>query len=73
MGKKMSREEAEKLADELLAQQPRLRDLRLVKALPIIRRLLTFQPLRYYDEPNPFVSPAAPAWEVMHRDTDTSK
>lgn len=70
MDKKISKEQAERLADELLAQQPRQRDARLAKTLG---RLFEFRPLRHEFNRNPWVDPAAPAWGVMHRDTDTSK
>lgn len=70
MDKKMSKEQAERLADELLARQPRQGDTGLART---IGKLFALRPLGYEFNRNPFVSPAAPAWGVMHRDTDTSK
>lgn len=70
MDKILNREQAEKLADELLAQQPRQRDAGLARTLG---RLFELRHIRHEFNRNPFVTPAAPAWGVMHRDTDTSK
>lgn len=68
MDKKMSKEQAEKLADELLAQQPRQRDAGLAKTLG---KLFELRPLRYEFNRTPYVPPAA-AWGVMYRDTHVS-
>lgn len=73
MDEKMSKEQAERLADELLAQQPRQRDSKLVKTLQVLGRLSRCRTDPYEFNRNPWVDPAAPAWGVMHRDTDTSK
>lgn len=70
MNTKISREQAERLADELLALQPRQGGTGLAKT---IGNLFALRPLRHEFNRNPLVSPAAPAWEVWHRDTDTSK
>lgn len=70
MEKKMSKEQAEKLADELLAQQPSRREAGLVTTLG---KMFALRPLRHDSTPNPFASPASPLWGVMQRDTDTSK
>jgi hypothetical protein len=70
MDKKLNREQAERLADELLARQPRRGDAGLART---IGTLFALRPLGYEFNRNPFVNPAAPAWGVMHRDTDTSK
>lgn len=72
MNKTMSREQAEKLADELLAQQRRQRDSLLATALPVVKELFKLRPLRHDSSPSPFASPASPLWGVTHRETDTS-
>jgi hypothetical protein len=73
MNKTMSREQAEKLAEELLRQQPRQRDSLFAKVLPVVQELLRPCPCQDDSDPNPFTSPASPLWGVMHRNTDTSK
>lgn len=73
MKKTMSREQAEKLADELLAQHQQQRDSLIAKALPVVKELFRSSSLQDDSTPNPFASPASPLWGVMHRDTDTSK
>jgi len=65
MERKISREQAEQLADALLAQQPRVRDSALARALPAIRRLVASRPMKH-EEPSPFASPASPAWDSVH-------
>ena len=69
METKMSKEQAEQIADELLSHSISQREEGLV---PTLGKLFALRPLRHEFKPNPFVSPAAPAWDVMHRDKDTS-
>lgn len=71
MNRKLSREEAEKLADELLASQPRQPITGLAKTLGALFASESEAPPFEFDR-NPWVTPAAPAWEVMHRNTDTT-
>lgn len=73
MTRRMNKEQAERLGDELLTQQPRRRDLKLVKILQALAQLSQTRADTYEFDRNPWVDPAAPAWGVMHRDTDTSK
>lgn len=68
MNEKLTKAQAERLADDLLAQQPANRLHELVKS---VGRLFELRPLRHTPSRSPFVNPSAPAWGVVHRDTDT--
>jgi hypothetical protein len=71
----MTREEADQLADELLAQHPRHKNSGLAKAAPFLRRLFEPRPLQHelMSGTKAFVTPASPLWDVVHRDTDASR
>jgi hypothetical protein len=74
--KKLSREQAEAIAAELLAHEPRFRDARLAKWAGLAQalvRLGRMQTAASEERPSPFVSPASPAWGIVHRETDTTK
>ncbi len=73
MGKKLTREQAEAIAEELLSQQPRHKGSHLAKALPVLSRLLESRPMLHDPKPCPFTSPASPLKDVMNRRIDTSK
>jgi len=70
---KLSREAAEAIAAELIANEPRFRDSLLVRLLPALVRLQRVSSGWSREQPSPFVSPAAPAWGIIHRNTDTTK
>lgn len=70
MDTKISKEQAEQIADELLSHSIGQREDGLT---PALGKLVALRPLRHDFKPNPFVSPAAPGWGVMHRDKDLSK
>lgn len=71
MKRKLSREEAEQLADELLTNQRRQSGGGLAKSIAALVNLDSETP-QFEFERNPWVTPAAPAWEVMHRHVDTT-
>lgn len=75
MDRKMTKREAEQLADELLAQQPRHKNSGLAKAAPLLRRLFEPKILQHGFLPGTeaFITPASPLWDVVHRDIDTSR
>lgn len=70
MKKKLTREQADRLADELLASQPRFRDTPLARALPGILRVFRLRTFAQENRPSPFASPASPAWGVIHPDNE---
>lgn len=73
--KKLSREQAEAIAAELILHEPRFRDTRFAKwsALGLaLVRLGRMQTATDDERPSPFVSPASPAWGVI-QETDTTE
>jgi hypothetical protein len=69
---RLSKEKAEAIAAELIANEPRFRDSLLARLLPTVAMLRWMSSGWSREEPSPFVSPASPAWEVFHRNTDTT-
>ena len=70
MDKKLTREQADRLADELLASQPCFRATPLARAVPAVLRILAAGPRKHERGPSPFASPASPAWGVVHPDNE---
>ena len=71
MDRKMTRKEAEQLADELLAQQPCHKNSGLAKAAPLLRRLFEPKILHgFLPGTEAFITPASPLWDVVHRDDE---
>ena len=69
----LSKEQAEVIAAGLLAQEPRFRNSLLASLIPTLVLLQRVSSGWSREEPSPFVSPASPAWGVIHRNTDTTK
>ena len=63
---KLSKEMAEVIAAELLAREPRFRDSLLANLIPTLAILQRVSSGGSEALPSPFVSPASPAWGVIH-------
>lgn len=71
--KALDRDVANDLADELLANEPRLCDSNILRLVSCLAELLRAQPTQSPDAPNPFVSPASPKWGILQRERSPLK
>jgi hypothetical protein len=72
MKSKISREDAELLADTILACEPRFRDGCIAKLIPLLKSMLQTRGMQEIEH-NRFASPASPYWGMYNRETDTTK